>query len=271
MIGLKLENIGWRQGSIISPEDLHSLFNIIGKAFEGGEFGIVASQSCDIANNNTKVDPFIEVSIARQVDKLDGNLTHNKNPRLLQIQAELFSSQGVKDEIYFELLAHEKVQISKSEFAEFQPSSKIMLLEKEKLGYVSWLAARYDRPALPSKFNELIDSGKNRDKRKKKAKALNPFLSGLYVQIIPNREIDEGEMYSVNLLGMMAKEAESKIEEADSLLQSFAMLLGEVGINVSAKISLKSKVSIEVLERFSRFYYDDLSLRDDAEMPVRLR
>jgi len=83
LIGDELEKAGWRQGAIVKQTDNKKLFESIGRAFEDELILIIASQSCDIANNNIASDPYMEISIARGIEKLDGSLTHNKNPRTL--------------------------------------------------------------------------------------------------------------------------------------------------------------------------------------------
>ena len=83
MIGTQLENAGWRQGSVVRSSDLPQLLDIIDVPNEAGLELLLASQSCDIANNNLDIDPYIEVSIARKINTPNGNLTHNKNPRIL--------------------------------------------------------------------------------------------------------------------------------------------------------------------------------------------
>jgi len=49
---------------------------------------IVSSQSCDIANNSIDVAPFIELSLGRIIEKINGNLAFNKNPRTLHTELQ---------------------------------------------------------------------------------------------------------------------------------------------------------------------------------------
>lgn len=202
MIGHELEKSGWRQGSIIKDEDLAQLFGENLSDFGDGIVAIVATQSCDIANNNLDVDPNIEVSIARIIDKINGNYANNKNPRILHLDASILKpgEEGL-DTAHLELKAFEKVAFDKRIFEGISPDPHRNIL-KHQHDYVSWLAARYARPALPTEFNDRIERADRKNKRKKIIKKLND-LSGIYVHINPDREIESGEKYRVQLMGVL--------------------------------------------------------------------
>ena len=95
MIGSELEEVGWRQGSVVSTSDIQQLIDIIGSiSFADDLVLLVASQSFDIANNNLGTDPYIEFSVARKIDLTKGNLNHNKNPRIHHTNVTCRTSDG---------------------------------------------------------------------------------------------------------------------------------------------------------------------------------
>lgn len=268
LIGDKLENAGWRQGAIVKQTENNKLLVSIGKSFDDGLFLIIASQSCDIANNNIDNDPYIEISIARCIDKLNGNLTHNKNPRMLHASLQISTGDAdvVRDQ-YIEIKAFEKLCVRKEYFEALAPDESILLNGIDLEGYVSWLAARYSRPALPTEFNNRIAVADPKDKLRNKAKGSNEQLSGIYVEIIPDAEISIEQNYKVNLLGLVSAGFQGDLAKVDAALEEYAVIMRKANMDVTVALRMESEVSIAVIKRFKRFYYDDLSFKTGAPLP----
>ncbi|MDO4230433.1 MAG: hypothetical protein Q4C98_11515, partial [Capnocytophaga sp.] len=114
-----MESAGWRQGGFVQQKDLSILAKIYPTVGITEEiYLIVASQSCDIAHRG---EPIVEFSIARKIDKIDGNFAHNKHPRKLHIEAQE-DRDGQIVPLALEMLAHEKICLHKSNLPEnFSP------------------------------------------------------------------------------------------------------------------------------------------------------
>jgi len=264
MIGDDLENAGWRQGSIVKLNDVPSL---IENETDEKIYLIVTSHSCDIANNNLATDPYIEVSIAREISHCDGNYTNNKNPRIkhstLMLQgttAEVFTTLSV------EIMAHEKACIDKQKFVDLEPDDKTRLTNDDLYHYIQWLGARYTRPALPTEFNNRLADCEEDDK--KIAKTLTKSLSGIYVEITPNTEIDKDEKYSVNLLGAVSAGFEDDIDEILKKLEPLKVMMEKANMDVTLAVRKEDEISVAMIKRFQRFYYDDISFKKNAEEPI---
>lgn len=271
MIGNQLEEAGWRQGSIVNAIDLSTVLNDANYAIEEGMVLLVASQSCDIANNNLDSDPFIEVSVARSIDTLSGHLTHNKNPRTLHLNIiRKTGDENVFTEDNLEIRAYEKINIRKNVFASLSPDKNRSLEDRQLKSYVAWLAARYSRPALPTTFNDRVKNIDPRDKLRGKAKKGNEFLLGIYVEIIPDREIADDESYRVNLLGLLPAGFKEDRTSAEGIINDFAENLKKAGMDVTSAVRTENEVSLALIGRFKRFYYDDLSFRDNAPLPPEI-
>lgn len=269
MLGKTLEHAGWRQGSVIGENHLRALLNSIGRNdIDDNVLAIVASQSCDIANNNLDLDPYVEISIGRPIEKENPEYTYNKNPRKLHLSLSqrteritVVSYQSV------ELKAYEKVKIPKNILCEYVPE-KDQILENETLkSYVSWLSARYSRPALPTEFNDRVKKADPKRKFKKKAKSVHKSLSGIYVEIIPDEEIPENETYQVNLLGLATSGTEADRDDLIKSLTGFVEIMEAANMKVNLSVRFEREVSIEAIKRFKRFYYDDLSFRNESVLP----
>lgn len=269
LIGEQLEKLGWRQGSVVKKLDIPDLLAFIGEENTSAEIHlIVASQSCDIANNNIDIDPSIELLIARTIVQKDGNLTFNKNPRQLHTQLKIFT--GTADIFSYELIEiriAERILVPKEYLASLSPDDSTQLEAEQLEACVNWLSARYSRPALPTEFNKRIENADKKGHLRKKAKTLNEKLSGIYVEIIPFDEIAEGENYSVNLLGLVTEMNEAEIPKAESSLKNIEDILKAAQMEVKTVVRSEANISLAQIKRFKRFYFDDLSFKDDTDLP----
>ena len=273
MIGSELEEDGWRQGSVVSTSDTQQLIDIIGGiSYTDDLVLLVASQSCDIANNNVDTDPYVEFSVARKIDLTKGHLTHNKNPRILHTNVTCRTSDGdVFADESLELMAFERVVLHKESLVGLQPDSDRVFEDRQLKSYVAWLAARYSRPALPTKFNDRIRAADPKGKLRDKAKKGNEQLVGIYVEIIPDAEIKDDEFYDVNLLGLLPAGFSGDSSKAENAISTFANVLRSAGMEVAVATRSEDQISLAAISRFKRFYYDDLSLKEEAPLPPEAR
>jgi hypothetical protein len=271
-MGTYLEETGWRQGSIVKSSDLRGLLATTDIQITDDLILIVASQSCDIANNNTELDPYVEVSVCRKIDTTQGNYLHNKNPRVLHTKLMCQTGdENVFSEYFVELKAFEKASIGKELFDGLYPDNERVLEKRELENYVFWLSARYSRPALPTTFNNLIIEHDPKGKLRDSAKKGNDQLVGIYVQINPNAEIGEGETYSVNLLGLVPAGFTGDISKATAAVAKYESVLQAAGMNVLTFTLSEADVSVAVFKNFKRFYLDDLSFQALTPLPPEIQ
>ena len=268
MLGNKLEKIGWRQGVVIKQADTKRILNLSGHPPEDEIILIVASQSCDIANNNIESDPHIELSLSRPIDKLQGNLTHNKNARTLHTSLRIHTeTAAIETEQHIALKAYEKLLIPKDHFKDISPDQNTALSNASLEGYVAWLISRYARPALPTEFNNRLSTGDPKDKLRDRAKKLNSHLSGIYVDIYPDTEIEQDNNYHVNLLGLVSPSFSGNINDLKASLELYADIMRQANMHVVVAVKKEDEISVAAFKRFKRFYYDDLSFRNSTEYP----
>lgn len=267
MIGQILENLGWRQGSIVKDEDSKIILTENGLEHESGMALIVASQSCDIACNDLSLDPYVELSIVRTINAADGNFISNRNPRRLHSKIISYEQNEIYIEKYIDCKAYEKITIRKDFLRNFEPDLSRDFGTDERKEYVHWLSARYKRPALPTEFNKRISKGDPKNKRKKLAKKLNSAISGLYVKIIPNKELPSNESYNVLLLGLIQRKFNGDLDKVSQNLQEFSKTLESQTVNITCKAVKETNVSVGDIRDFDRFNYDSLSIEEDLSLP----
>lgn len=270
-----MEEGGWLQGSFVSAEDVKTMiekFDVVPK--NDALFLIVASQSCDVANVSEKN---VEFSIATEISKLDGNFMFNKHPRLLHIPAS--NESGIREfpEFYLQLVAHEKISISKEKLLEFNIMNPCIATHLDVVttrGYVDWLASRYKRPALPTEFDRRFDHVWQRKKREKRSGRLSEFIQGIYIEIDPFEEIQDSEIYNVNLLAIITEDAkeDSRIfKDIEELIKAYADTMQEANIEVvTSTITTEKGISLARFKRYKRFNMDSLSYKNDHPLPSEL-
>ena len=271
MIGSALEQNGWQQGSLFSDADATNICANIGVTINQPFVLIVASQSCDIANNNLELDPHVEVYAARLIEKPEGNYQHNKNARLLHTKfIQRQPGAGMSSEKYIEIKAFEKHFVPKALLQGFVPDTDKQMEEYDVRNFADWLAARYSRPALPTAFNNRIDAADPRGALRDKVKKANSVLSGMYVEILPFAELNDTEQYQVNLLGTVPADFDGDLIKAEAALTKHAEILRAANMDVTQRLLKEDEISLALIRRFKRFYYDDLSYRADTLLPVEV-
>lgn len=263
-----LEASGWRQGSIVDQSDTETILKQSHLDLDDRPILVVASQSCDIANNG---DPQVEFSVSREIENINGNFTYNKNARKLHCSLQVSTgTENIFSIRHIELNAFEKISVNKSHIEGLGPNQSIQLDDNQLDAYVGWLSARYSRPALPTSFNDRVRSADPKGKAKKIAKSGNRALSGIYVQIAPNREISPDERYSANLLGLIPVDKKSLRNEATVAIDAYAEILRNAGIDVAHAVLTEDEVSVAMLRGYKRFYFDDLSYKETSSFPPEL-
>ena len=271
MIGSELEQNGWQQGSLFSDADATLVCTNMDVAINEPFVLIVASQSCDIANNNLELDPHVEVYAARLIDKPNGNYLHNKNARLLHTKfIQRLPGTDMSAEKHIEIKAFEKHLIPKAFLRGLFPATDRQMQEYDVRNFADWLAARYSRPALPTTFNNRIDAADPRGALRDKVKKANSVLSGMYVEILPFAELNDTEQYQVNLLGTVPADFDGNLAQAEAALTKHADILRAANMDVTQRLVKEDEISLALIRRFKRFYYDDLSYRTEAPLPVEV-
>lgn len=266
--GHLLESTGWLQMRIVRREQIANLassaFHLVGldldEILESGCILIVASQSCDIANQH---HPYVELRVAFPMAKLNNSYLHNNHPRKLHLSIIEVTQTGIQSQA-FELNIHQKVLVGKKELSEVQYSNDSDLNDQAKREVMYWLASQYTRPALPTEFNKRISIADPKKQRRKAAKLLHKSVLGIYVEINPFSELPPEQQYSVNLLVMLESNADSSDKKIIASSEKIKTLMESAGMDVDLQISKETAISVAILKRFSRLYLDDLSFKDES-------
>ena len=266
-----LESKGWRQGSVVRSKDVPTVLQDVSIPRPENALVVVVSQSCDIAQPS-ETEPNVEIIVAEYIDSPNGNFTFAKNARVLDVTLkEATADLDVTRDAHARLRALEKRRVSKARFLGLRPTARKLIPRAELDNLASWLAARYSRPAFPTDFNNaLIAADPSGKKLKRIAKRLSPCISGLYINLHPDRDIRDGERYRVNLLGTLLPSAVDRRASVDEDVDSIGKLMTDAGMEVETAVRLEDEISIATIKSFRRLYLDDISLRNDDPLPLEV-
>ena len=265
------ESNGWRQGSLVRTEDVPALVADLDPSVRGEGVVVIVSQSCGIAQP-VSTEPRVEAIIADYIDAPNGNYTFARNAGILDLPVkEATDTLETSCEKYSRLRAAGKLSISKSRFVGLRPTARKAIPRVAVAVLADWLAARYSRPAFPTSFNDTLASVDPRGKKLKRiAKRISQPVSGVYVQLHPDRELLSGERYSVNLLGTLIPSAKGRKGVIQKDIESIRDLMKEAGMEAVAADQVEDELSIATTKLFKRLYLDNISYRNDDSLPVEV-
>lgn len=139
----------WRQGSVIAIETAIAL-KLFSPSEAATKIAVVISHDCDLIQSS-EIEPDVEVIAGHRIAKSDGNLTHAKNPRALDVTVK---QNGV--DVHCRLNAKCKTKVAKSELMAASPDKSIDMPAYVKATLQKWLASRYRRTALPDEFDRRL-------------------------------------------------------------------------------------------------------------------
>lgn len=263
-----LSRAGWRQGSLVRRKDQQAVLGDSISISADAEV-VVISHSCDIAQGVDQ-EPVIELLIAQPVPSISGNYSYNKNPRILHSTISIASnSLEVATDVALELRFTNKVVVPRQNFEGRTPEDGKLFSQRSLDTLSAWLGARYRRPELPTAFNDVLESVDRGAKRRRKiAKALNPHVSGIYLELFPNAELPQGQAYRVNLLALVPLEHAIHRDGISEQVKALATLMREAGIDVQEAVQYEEETSVATIRRFHRFNFDDISERADGPRGV---
>lgn len=151
-------NTPWRQGLLFCPQACALL---LAEYLGPDTIVAIATHDCDLAQDQN-IEPNVEVMLGQKITKLDGNATHAKNARRLQIE---FSALGQEQSIFVDFVATKKITIKKAALAAFQPLASHQLTPANHTIFQRWLSIRYRRAAFAEEFERrLKEEGKLAEK-----------------------------------------------------------------------------------------------------------
>ncbi len=167
----------WRQGCQVDAQ--HAVSMGWKKAEEADTLLVVITHDCDL---QSPAESEVELIRARFVDRVSGDHTHGKNPRVINIPNALGA------EVALEITHKDRLRVSKEQLLASSPVNA--LIDSDRTQLAAWLASRYNRAPFPDSFDQRLKKArtvlavklKNKDvSRVKKEGSLAKQLLGVFV------------------------------------------------------------------------------------------
>lgn len=261
-----IEDLGWRQCSIIVGSDLPGLAEMV-KEYQNDDIFIVLPYSCAVVQMDVEKEPYIELFRVRRASGVEKEYQFGRNPRLLQIEVqgegELFFATGS---------IHDRFFIDRSVFSGLKPDSTLKLNERECVIVKNWFAKRYIRNAFPTEFNTRTRAATRKLNKAMKGDVNLEELIGVYLLLDPlSQELNNlEEPYDVEIY-FLVKESGLKNNEIIRIKDKFKADLGKCAGILISEIELKSETEILLSEYRDLIRLDDydfISHRDDHDDPI---
>jgi hypothetical protein len=260
--GAKIEDLSWRQGSLI-PDELIQQTRSIGSGIAGspaeGSFHIVVTQSCDLVNKSLEDEPWCEVMKLRAIPKTESLRENGRNPRFLHFYIE---QQGITTPC--EVAAKDRLFLPRKILATVPPLTTVEVSEQELKSLTDWISQRYSRPALPSAFNRrLRPQGKSLKRLVEKGHHL---FRDFFLRISSFGELADDKPYLLKLLLVAHQEA---FDSDAAAVRTFAadlekMLKSCAGIEVvDVKIQTDTETSLRAVDDY--LPWDDFDYLTDRD------
>jgi hypothetical protein len=273
----KIEELAWRQGSILPSELIAPLRFDAGLLPDGQyEFGYIVTGDCNVLHHDLVEEPVVEVIVGTVVEEANGTYTNGKNPRRLHIGAVADGKQ-----VTLEFRAARRASLQRETLATARPGNGPTLSEAGRLLLANWWAGgRYLRPSFPNAFNDRV---RQADKKRRIERLLKPHrehILGVFVVVYPDAELTSNEDYTVVLRMVITDEADSDPACRDSIDNDaygplIDLLRTGTGIQVSDDdLQSESDFTYADYRRMLRFEVDHLSydgMAGDEEGPIAPR
>lgn len=205
----------WRQGNLIAVDDCIKL-KLCNEAVCEEILVIVASHDCDLTQS-PDIEPNVEIIIGKVTTEANGNFSHAKNARRLQLVFDGdIPARG-------EFEAIRKANVSKADLAGLEPLKDLVLSAENFTTFQHWLASRYRRSAFPNEFEEKLRDAKLIDKISKAVKPHTEDISGVFFDVdegLEKARVDADDTYQLDITVLYPAEPNpDKSKKAAELLQ----------------------------------------------------
>lgn len=254
--------VKWRQGILLNKD----FFDKTPLLLNDDSYLMVISHDCDILNDRLPDEPNVEFIIVKFIDKLDGNFTNAKNFRKLHLSILIN-----KKEMFLELIAKDKLQISKIDLSDLVlPEQVDSLSFSEKNILQDWLACRYRRQAFPENLGACIKPLE--DYLKKISKKHAREITGYWIAVDPlDQELIETP-YELRFYVVYDPEVHNSQKTAEDIVKGILDLKTQGKINsegidlIEVETYSDNEFTLADLKRTLNYRLDYISNNTDTEL-----
>ena len=185
-----IQELGWWQGSVISDGDLRVCVTDLPVGFD---YWVLATQTCNLYNENFDSIHSAEWIGAKAIAEFDGLRACGSDPRRLHCRASTSAQTVPLEELLLDCDIQARYWISRRFLAKLKPLSMTLrddagANEKEKDKFIAWVARSYTRLELSDALNDALRRSKIRDIIEKVLKGHHASIYGVYLEISDEHE-----------------------------------------------------------------------------------
>ena len=266
----------WRQGHVLEQGTATHL-GLVCEENAGATAVVVVSHDCDIACL-PDVEPTIEVVIGRFTEEVQGDFSHGKNVRRLQLTYKRGDQHKT-----IELRAKDRVALAKSSLVDQAPCDSLILVPNGRKVLQKWLAARYDRSAFPNEFESRLSRQKIPEQVSNILRLKGSSIRGIYFDLGVQSDLETigaDETYELDVYLLYDTDqdpiaAEREAQEAQGKLEKlfkdrfFEDGKGWVDIElVSCNVVSDQEMTVRQAWALRQWRLDHMSLRTEPNQPM---
>ena len=263
----------WRQGHVL-PVDAVKALELVHPAGLEWTCVVVVSHDCDLAIDDMRFEPNVEVIVGCIPGEPNGNFSWAKSPRTLHLEV---THDGAA--VVIELVATAKRLVPKDRLAVFVPDATWSMSGNALSTLRSWLAVRYNRVAFPDPFVARLTDSKVRSGLAKLIEPIHKNLSAVYFDVDNGKEFDrsDGSAYELKIVLVYppGDDPEEAADEIDRLITKIEGLFAKKHYDKDADkwndVHLKQCIAISEddltvsqARKLSEWRYEHMTLKDEA-------
>lgn len=264
-----LKTQGWAFGSLFTCKTAPVLVSDMEEAHQESPLFMAVLNDCSIISPNLQAEPYLEYLAVTPIAKLNNEFVLTRSPRTLHI--ELIDSAGNPYPV--ELSMARRGFIARDRLEAASVCTQYQCMPQQLTIIKRWLANRYAGATWPDSFNtSMAPIAKSKGAF---YRAMNSDIGrhchSLYAGIDPNCEIEGNQQYEqVEMVAVIDedKQAEFSDDAIDDFEQRVTTILMGVKQFARAQFTVMAShdVTLAHIQKMSRFQFDYLSLRQEAEI-----
>lgn len=248
----------WAQGALLTGQSLAELH----PEARSDSVAVAISHSCDISNDSLEAEPVVEFVVGRPLTTCDGNYSHAKNPRKLHLPIWLNAEFRA-----MELEANKKFSVPKSDLYRHQPDEERRLNPADVEVLQAWLAARYQRQALPDALVKRLKP--LFDKMEKLGGKHSQAILGYWFDFDPREELPPEAPYEVSVSVVYSVDDAVFETHAHSIAKSLDEIRNLAGIEpLRCAAYSGEEFTLKDLRQHVRYRAEHLSYRTQPHGPT---
>ena len=186
----QIKDLGWWQGSVVPDGDLRSKSPTL---VQGYDFWVLATQTCNLYNDNFDAVHSAEWVGAKKIERLAGAQASGSNPRRLHSTATTSEGTDPEKDLLLDCDIQARHWTPRRILSELTPLAVAFrdgeaVSDRRKDSFIGWIARSYTRLELSDELNAAITQSKIKDIIDNVLHAHHELIYGVFLEITDEQE-----------------------------------------------------------------------------------